>query len=66
MNRGTVIFFHQVKGFGFIKDVETGLDYLVHASGLMGEIREHDAVTFDLQAGQKGMIATNVKPVKRQ
>lgn len=61
MNQGTVKFFNPEKGFGFIKDIETGQDYFVHVSGLVDEIRENDEVTYDLQEGRKGMNAVNVK-----
>ena len=61
MKEGTVKFFNQSKGFGFIKDAESEKEYFVHASGLIDEIRENDHVTFDLQEGKKGLNAVNVK-----
>ncbi len=61
MNKGTVKFFNETKGFGFIKDKETEKEYFVHVSGLIDEIRENDEVTFDLQEGKKGLNAANVK-----
>lgn len=61
MNQGTVKFFNETKGYGFIKDTQSGQDYFVHVSGLVDEIRENDAVTFDLQEGRKGLNAVNVK-----
>jgi CspA family cold shock protein len=61
MNNGTVKFFNDTKGFGFIKEDGTGKEYFVHASGLIDEIRENDEVTFDLQDGKKGLNAVNVK-----
>jgi cold shock protein len=63
MSKGTVKFFNQSKGFGFIKDDESGKEYFVHVSGLNDEIKENDAVTFDLQEGKKGLNAVNVKLV---
>jgi len=61
MNNGTVKFFNESKGFGFIKDSETEKEYFVHASGLIDKIKENDKVTFELQEGRKGLNAVNVK-----
>ncbi len=61
MNNGTVKFFNDSKGFGFIKEEGTGKEYFVHVSGLIDDIRENDEVTFDLQDGKKGLNAVNVK-----
>jgi cold shock protein len=61
MKKGTVKFFNQSKGFGFIKDESSNNEYFVHASGLIDEIREDDQVSFDLQEGKKGLNAVNVK-----
>ena len=61
MNKGTVKFFNETKGFGFIKEDETDKEYFVHVSGLINKINENDAVTFDLQEGKKGLNAVNVK-----
>jgi cold shock protein len=61
MNNGTVKFFNESKGFGFIKDADSGKEYFVHSSGLKDRINENDEVTFDLQEGKKGLNAVNVK-----
>ena len=61
MNTGTVKFFNNTKGYGFIKEDETENEYFVHVSGLVDEISENDKVTFDLEEGRKGLNATNVK-----
>lgn len=61
MNNGTVKFFNETKGFGFIKDDENDKEYFVHVTGLVDKIRENDKVTFDLQDGKKGLNAVNVK-----
>ncbi len=61
MNKGTVKFFNNSKGFGFIKDEAEGKEYFVHVTGLKDEVRENDQVTFDLQEGKKGLNAVNVK-----
>lgn len=61
MNKGTVKFFNESKGFGFIKDAETSEEYFVHATGLKDQISENDEVTFNLEQGRKGLNAVNVK-----
>ena len=61
MNTGTVKFFNESKGFGFIKDADSPKEYFVHVSGLIDRIKENDEVTFDLQEGKKGLNAVNVK-----
>jgi cold shock protein len=58
---GTVKFFNNTKGFGFIKPSDGGDDIFVHSSGLIDEIRENDQVEFDVEEGKKGMNAVNVK-----
>ncbi|WP_114781238.1 cold-shock protein [Botryobacter ruber] len=63
MNKGTVKFFNETKGFGFIKEANSDQEYFVHVTGLVSEIRENDEVTFDLQEGRKGLNAVNVKLV---
>jgi CspA family cold shock protein len=61
MNKGTVKFFNDSKGFGFIKDSDSTKEYYVHADGLKENISENDEVTFDLEEGKKGLNAVNVK-----
>ena len=61
MNKGTVKFFNDSKGFGFIKDADSSKEYFVHSSGLKDSVTENDEVTFDLQEGKKGLNAVNVK-----
>ena len=59
MKKGTVKFFNEAKGFGFIKE-DNGQEIFVHVSGLKEDIRENDQVTFDVQEGKKGLNAVNV------
>ncbi len=59
--QGTVKFFNESKGFGFIKPSDSGEDIFVHTSGLIDEIRENDQVEYDVEKGRKGMNAVNVK-----
>jgi len=63
MSKGTVKFFNESKGFGFIVEDETNKEYFVHVSGLIDEIREGDAVEFDLKEGRKGLNAIDVKVI---
>jgi len=59
MKKGTVKFFNESKGFGFIK-AEDGEEIFVHFKALKNEIRENDVVTFDVEQGKKGLNAVNV------
>jgi CspA family cold shock protein len=61
MNKGTVKFFNNAKGFGFIKDAESDNEYFVHVTGLIDEVKENDEVEFELTEGRKGLNAVNVK-----
>jgi len=63
MNKGTVKFFNDSKGFGFIIEEGTNKEYFVHVSGLIDEMREGDNVEFELREGKKGLNAVNVKVV---
>ena len=59
-NQGTVKFFNQEKGFGFIKHDDGKTETFVHASGLVDKIEEGDRVEFEVKNGQKGLNAVNV------
>jgi CspA family cold shock protein len=61
MNKGTVKFFNDAKGFGFITEEGSNKEHFVHISGLIDEIRENDEVEFDLTEGKKGLNAINVR-----
>jgi len=61
MSNGTVKFFNESKGYGFITEDESGSEIFVHVSGLIDEIKENDQVTYDVKEGKKGMNAVNVK-----
>jgi CspA family cold shock protein len=58
--QGTVKFFNETKGFGFITPSDATEDIFVHVSGLVDEIRENDQVQYDEERGRKGMNAVNV------
>ena len=62
-SNGTVKFFNNAKGFGFITPDDGGKDVFVHQSGLNDEISEGDKVSFEVQEGPKGLNATNVSLV---
>jgi cold shock protein len=61
MQTGTVKFFNESKGYGFIKDDESNQEIFVHVTGLVDQIREHDKVSFEVVEGKKGMNAVNVR-----
>ena len=61
MNKGIVKFYSNQKGFGFIKDADSSKEYFVHSSGLKESIKDNDKVSFELEKGQKGLNAVNVK-----
>ena len=63
MQEGTVKFFNGTKGFGFITPSNGGQDIFVHVSGLLGDIRENDRVSFEVQNGKKGLNAVNVRVI---
>lgn len=66
MTNGTVKWFNDRKGFGFIEQ-QSGPDVFVHHSGIVSDgfksLDEGDQVTFDIEQGPKGPSATNVKTV---
>ena len=61
MRTGTVKFFNESKGYGFITDEEAGKDIFVHASGINAEeLREGDRVSYEEEEGRKGKVAAKV------
>ena len=63
MEKGTVKFFNDSKGYGFIIDDDSKKEYFVHISGLIDEVKEGDSVEFELTEGKKGLNAVNVKAI---
>lgn len=63
MNKGTVKFFNDSKGFGFIVPEDGGKDVFVHAKGLIDDIREGDTVSYETEEGRKGLNAVEVRVV---
>jgi len=60
---GTVTFFNETKGYGFIKDQKTGESVFVHINALKEPVRENTKVTFEVEQGHKGPNAVNVKVI---
>lgn len=60
VRKGTVIFFNESKGFGFIKDTQTQESVFVHVNSASFAIKENDKVTFEVEPGQKGPTAVKV------
>jgi CspA family cold shock protein len=63
MQEGTIKFFNETKGFGFITPSNGGQDIFVHVSGLIDEVREGSKVTYEVQNGKKGLNAVNVRVI---
>ncbi|MBU2526592.1 MAG: cold shock domain-containing protein [Flavobacteriaceae bacterium] len=62
---GTVKFFNEAKGFGFITNDETGKDIFVHVTALNGKkLAEGDRVQYEEEEGRKGLIATQVDVIE--
>ncbi|WP_299255823.1 cold-shock protein [uncultured Cytophaga sp.] len=63
MNTGTVKFFNETKGFGFILDNASNKEIFVHVSGLKEQITKDDKVEFEIVEGKKGVNAVDVKKI---
>ncbi|MCA0363417.1 MAG: cold-shock protein [Spirosomataceae bacterium] len=61
MKEGTVKFYNETKGFGFISQADGGEDIFVHSSGLLTNISQNDKVSFEVEQGRKGLNAVKVK-----
>lgn len=61
IRKGTVTFYNDAKGFGFIKDAETQESVFVHVNNAIDEIKEGTAVQYEVEMGQKGPTAVRVK-----
>jgi CspA family cold shock protein len=60
MDKGTVKFFNDSKGFGFIVPDNGSKDIFVHVNGLTDEIKEGDKVSYNVEEGKKGLNAVDV------
>ena len=63
MKEGTVKFFNNAKGFGFIKLNDSDEEIFVHSTNLIDDIREDDKVQFEVEQGEKGLSAVKVSLV---
>jgi len=63
VKNGTVKFFNESKGFGFITEEGSNQEHFVHISGLVDEIKEGDSVEFELKEGRKGLNAVSVRVI---
>ncbi len=61
IKKGIVSFFNDSKGFGFIKNMDTKQDVFVHINNVIGEIKEGNLVTYEVEMGQRGPTAVNVQ-----
>ena len=61
--KGSVKFFNDAKGCGFLKEEESGNEYFVHITNVIDKIYENDQVSFDLAEGKKGQVAVNVEVI---
>lgn len=61
MKNGIIKFYNETKGYGFIKDNESGQEIFVHASGLQDKVQQNDNVVYEVQEGKRGLNAVNVK-----
>jgi cold shock CspA family protein len=64
VRKGVVSFFNIEKGYGFIKDADSGESIFVHVNNTLEEIKENNLVTFEMQPGMKGPEAAKVQVVR--
>jgi CspA family cold shock protein len=63
MSEGTVKFFNESKGYGFIIDNETNAEIFVHVTGLIDKPENNDKVSYEIVEDKRGKKAINVKKI---
>ncbi len=63
MQEGTIKFFNETKGFGFIKPADGSAEVFVHVTGLIDKVTQDDRVSYEVQDGKKGKNAVNVRKI---
>jgi cold shock CspA family protein len=66
IRQGVLSFFNSSKGFGFINDAQSGERVFVHMSQMLEPINENDKVTFEVERGDRGYNAVNVKKLPKK
>lgn len=62
MKTGTIKFFNESKGFGFVTEEASGQDYFLHVTALDGqEVQEGDKISFEVKESPRGLNAVNVE-----
>lgn len=61
VRKGVVNFFNSAKGFGFIKDLQTGESVFFHENNLTEPLAEGNRISFETEMGHKGPVAINIK-----
>ena len=64
--KGTVTFFNDSKGYGFIRVQDSQDSVFVHVNQLLEEVKENDRVTFEIEMGNKGPVAVRVKKLRAE
>ncbi len=64
IRKGSIVFFNDAKGYGFIKDAETGESVFLHVNNLTEEVSQGNLVNYEVEMGPKGPTAVNVKVIR--
>lgn len=61
IRQGVVTFYNDSKGFGFIKDHESNDSIFMHVNNMLEEVREGNIVSYEIEKGQKGLVAVQIR-----